>query len=57
MPFYPPASGGGIYGIEDKTKTVMVMDKDEAVKNNRLALLYAIDALVNKVADFSKIVL
>ena len=36
---------------------VMVMDKDEAVKNNRLALLYAIDALVNKVADFSKIVL
>ena len=36
---------------------VMVMDKDEAVKNNRLALLHAIDALVNKVADFSKIVL
>ena len=36
---------------------VMVMDKDEAVKNNRLALLHALDALVNKVADFSKIVL
>ena len=36
---------------------VMVMDKDEAVKNNRLALLKAIDALVNRVADFSKIVL
>ena len=36
---------------------VTVFDKDEAVKNNRLALLHAIDALVNKVADFSKIVL
>ena len=36
---------------------VMVMDKDEAVKNNRLALLKSIDALVNRVADFSKIVL
>ena len=36
---------------------VMVMDKDEAVKNNRLALLKSIDTLVNRVADFSKIVL
>jgi glycyl-tRNA synthetase beta chain len=36
---------------------VMVMDKDEAVKNNRLALLKSIDVFVNRVADFSKIVL
>lgn len=36
---------------------VMVMDKDENIKNNRLGLLKAIDAVVNRVADFSKIVL
>ena len=36
---------------------VMVMDKDEKVKNNRLGLLKLIDALVCQVADFSKIVL
>ena len=36
---------------------VMVMDKDEKVKNNRLGLLKSIDDLVNRIADFSKIVL
>ena len=36
---------------------VMVMDKDEQVKNNRLGLLKSIDELVGRVADFSKIVL
>ncbi|MCI6086906.1 MAG: glycine--tRNA ligase subunit beta [Selenomonas sp.] len=36
---------------------VLVMDKDEAVKNNRLGLLKAIDETVARVADFSKIVL
>jgi glycyl-tRNA synthetase beta chain len=36
---------------------VMVMDKDEAVKNNRLALLKSITVMVNKVADFSKVVI
>jgi glycyl-tRNA synthetase beta chain len=36
---------------------VMVMDKDEKIKDNRLGLLKSIDALVNRVADFSKIVL
>ena len=36
---------------------VMVMDKDEKIKNNRLGLLKLIDALVCKIADFSKIVL
>ncbi len=35
---------------------VMVMDKDEAIKNNRLALLKNIDLLVKSVADFGKIV-
>ena len=36
---------------------VMVMDKDEKVKNNRLGLLKSIDTLINRVADFSKVVL
>lgn len=36
---------------------VMVMDKDEQIKNNRLALLKSITTLVGKVADFSKLVL
>ncbi len=37
---------------------VMVMDKDEAVRNNRLGLLLAIDLLIShNVADFTKIVL
>ncbi len=35
----------------------MVMDKDEKIKNNRLGLLKAVDQLICKVADFSKIVL
>ena len=36
---------------------VMVMDKDEAIKNNRLGLLKSIDAIVGRVAGFTKIVL
>lgn len=36
---------------------VMVMDKDEKIKNNRLGLLKSIDTLVTAVADFTKIVL
>lgn len=36
---------------------VMVMDKDETIKKNRLGLLKSIDEVVNRVADFSKIVL
>ena len=35
---------------------VMVMDKDEAVKNNRIALLKHLNLMFLKVADFSKIV-
>lgn len=36
---------------------VMVMDKDEKIKNNRLGLLKLVDNLICQVADFSKIVL
>lgn len=36
---------------------VMVMDKDENIKNNRLGLLKLVDNLICQVADFSKIVL
>ncbi|MGO5130880.1 glycine--tRNA ligase subunit beta [Mitsuokella jalaludinii] len=35
---------------------VMVMDKDAAIRDNRLGLLKSIDSLVKRVADFSKIV-
>jgi len=37
--------------------TVMVMDKDVAVKENRLALLAGITGLFSRVADFSRLVL
>jgi len=37
--------------------TVMVMDKDEAVKANRLALLAGITGLFSRIADFSRLVL
>lgn len=37
--------------------SVMVMDKDEAVKNNRLALLKSVDDLVKNIAEFDKIVM
>ena len=37
--------------------TVMVMDKDEDVKNNRLALLAGITGLFSRIADFSRLVL
>ena len=35
---------------------VMVMDKDEKIRNNRLSLLSEISTLFHKIADFSKIV-
>jgi len=34
-------------------ESVMIMDKDEAVKNNRIALLLGIDKLFKKMLDFS----
>lgn len=38
-------------------ENVLVMDKDEKVKENRLALLYNIKKKFDKIADFSKFVL
>jgi glycyl-tRNA synthetase beta chain len=38
-------------------ETVMVMDKDPEVKNNRLALLAGITGLFSQIADFSRLVL
>ena len=35
---------------------VMVMDENENIKNNRLALLVRVSALSNKIADLTKIV-
>lgn len=43
--------------IENFFNNVMVMDKDEKVKNNRLALLAKITKLTANIADFGKIVL
>ena len=34
---------------------VLVMDKDEKIKNNRLALLWHISDIFSGLADFSKI--
>ena len=36
---------------------VMVMDKDEKIRSNRLGLLKSVDDLLRRVADFSKLVL
>ena len=38
-------------------EAVMVMDKDEKIRNNRLGLLKSTDDLIRRVADFSQIVL
>lgn len=43
--------------IDSFFEAVLVMDKDEKIRNNRLALLKSIDELIGKVADFGKIVL
>ncbi|MGD0279006.1 MAG: glycine--tRNA ligase subunit beta [Smithella sp.] len=42
--------------VDDFFDNVMVMDKDEKVRFNRLSLLADISALFHKIADFSKIV-
>ncbi|WP_110953304.1 glycine--tRNA ligase subunit beta [Anaerosinus massiliensis] len=36
---------------------VMVMDKDESIKTNRLALLKSLTNSIDKIADFSKVIL
>ena len=43
--------------IDEFFDKVLVMDKDERVKDNRLALLYSIKKKFNKIADFSKLVI
>ena len=50
------ALGGMAQPIDSFFDGVMVMDKDEAVKNNRLGLLKSVDSLVGQVADFGRIV-
>ncbi len=42
--------------VDDFFDHVMVMDKDEKIRFNRLSLLSEISALFHKIADFSKIV-
>ena len=42
--------------IDEFFENVLVMDKDEKVKQNRLALLYSIRQKFDKIADFSKFV-
>lgn len=43
--------------IDEFFDAVMVMDKDEEIRKNRLALLTDIDELILALADFSKIIL
>ena len=43
--------------VDSFFNTVMVMDKDPDVKNNRLALLAGITGLFSRIADFSRLVL
>ena len=46
-----------VKAIDDFFENVLVMDKDEKVKQNRLALLYSIRRKFDKIADFSKFVI
>lgn len=43
--------------IDEFFENVLVMDKDEKVKDNRLALLYSVKKKFDKIADFSKLVI
>ena len=43
--------------IDEFFENVLVMDKDEKVKENRLALLYSLKRKFDKIADFSKFVI
>ncbi len=43
--------------IDDLFDNVLIMDKDQQIRNNRLALLMRTKLLFNKIADFSKVVL
>ena len=46
-----------VCAIDEFFDKVLVMDKDEKVKENRLALLYSIKKKFDKIADFSKLVI
>ena len=46
-----------VCAIDEFFDKVLVMDKDEKVKENRLALLYSIRKKFDKIADFSKLVI
>ena len=46
-----------VKAIDEFFENVLVMDKDEKVKQNRLALLYSIRQKFDKIADFSKFVI
>ena len=46
-----------IPAIDEFFEKVLVMDKDEKVKENRLTLLYSIKLKFDKIADFSKLVI
>ena len=45
-----------VSAIDEFFENVLVMDKDEKVKENRLSLLYSIKKKFDKIADFSKFV-
>ena len=46
-----------VNAIDDFFEKVLVMDKDEKVKQNRLNLLYSVKRKFDKIADFSKFVI
>ncbi len=43
--------------IDNLFESVLIMDKDEKIRNNRLALLTRVKKLFNRYADFSEVVL
>ena len=46
-----------VKAIDEFFENVLVMDKDEKIKNNRLNLLYSLKLKFEKIADFSKFVI
>lgn len=50
------ALSNAVSAIDEFFENVLVMDKDEKVKDNRLSLLYGIKKKFDKIADFSKFV-
>lgn len=46
-----------VSAIDEFFENVLVMDKDEKIKTNRLSLLYFVKRKFDKIADFSKLVI